>query len=88
MQKGFESILNAIKGIPSPQQKEKSPEQKQEAPAKQTQETQPPQENRPKTPQKNYIDDYRETLRSNAPLKGYVGIKGMQLKANNIGSYT
>ena len=86
MQKGFESVLNAIKGIPSGQKEPTKTEQKEEPPSPQRQQTKP-QENASKTPQKNYIDEYRDTLRSNAPLKGYAGIKGIELKANNIGSY-
>ena len=86
MQKGFESVLNAIKGIPSGQKEPTKTEQKEEPPSPQRQQTKT-QENASKTPQKNYIDEYRDTLRSNAPLKGYAGIKGIELKANNIGSY-
>jgi hypothetical protein len=86
MQKGFESVLNAIKGISSNTKEPAQTEQREESPKPQKQEN-AMQENRPKKSQKNYIDEYRETLRSNSPLKGYVGIKGMQLKANNIGSY-
>jgi len=86
MQKGFESVLNAIKGMPSGQKEPTKTEQKEEPPSPQRQQTKP-QENASKTPQKNYIDEYRDTLRSNAPLKGYAGIKGIELKANNIGSY-
>ena len=86
MQKGFESVLNAIKGMPSGQKEPTKTEQKEEVSSPQRQQTKP-QENASKTPQKNYIDEYRNTLRSNAPLKGYAGIKGIELKANNIGSY-
>jgi len=86
MQKGFESVLNAIKGIPSGKKEPTKTEQKEEPIIPQRQQTKT-QENTSKTPQKNYIDEYRDTLRSNAPLKGYAGIKGIELKANNIGSY-
>ena len=86
MQKGFDSVLNAIKGIPSGQKETTKTEQREDTLQPQKQETKP-QENASKMPQKNYIDEYRDTLRSNAPLKGYAGIKGMKLKANNIGSY-
>jgi len=91
MKKGFESVLNAIQGINKGGPESKKEEQPKESkePVKETpiQQPSPQSQNNPKTPQTNFIDVYRESLRSNAPLKGYVGIKGLELKANNIGSY-
>lgn len=89
MRKGFESVLNAIQGInkgSSEQQKEKPQESSEASKQPQPQGASDVQD-KPKTPQKNYIEEYRESLRSNAPINGFVGIKGLELKANNIGSY-
>jgi len=89
MRKGFESVLSAIQGISKtasqqPQKEEqKQEESKQEPESKQSTDTQ----NKSKTPQKNYIEEYRQSLRSNVPIDGFVGIKGLHLKANNIGSF-
>ena len=89
MKKGFESVLSAIQGIPKttsqqPQKEEqKQEESKQEPESKQSSNTQ----NKSKTPQKNYIEEYRQSLRSNVPIDGFVGIKDLHLKANNIGSF-
>ena len=89
MRKGFESVLNAIQGInkgSSEPQKEK-PQEPSEAPKQPQSQGASDAQDKPKTPQKNYIEEYRESLRSNAPINGFVGIKGLELKANNIGSY-
>ena len=89
MRKGFESVLNAIQGInkrSSEQQKEK-PQESSETPKQPQPQGASDVQDKPKTPQKNYIEEYRESLRSNAPINGFVGIKGLELKANNIGSY-
>jgi len=89
MRKGFESVLNAIQGInkgSSEPQKEK-PQEPSEAPKQPQPQVASGAQDKPKTPQKNYIEEYRESLRSNAPINGFVGIKGLELKANNIGSY-
>ncbi len=89
MRKGFESVLNAIQGINkggSEPQKEK-PQEPSEAPKQPQPQGASDVQDKPKTPQKNYIEEYRESLRSNAPINGFVGIKGLELKANNIGSY-
>ena len=89
MRKGFESVLNAIQGInkgSSETQKEKPQESPEASKQPQPQGASGAQD-KPKTPQKNYIEEYRESLRSNAPINGFVGIKGLELKANNIGSY-
>jgi hypothetical protein len=89
MRKGFESVLNAIQGInkgSSEPQKEK-PQEPSETPKQPQPQGASDVQDKPKTPQKNYIEEYRESLRSNAPINGFVGIKGMELKANNIGSY-
>jgi len=89
MKKGFESVLSAIQGISKttsqqPQKEEqKQEESKQEPESRQSADTQ----NKSKTPQKNYIEEYRQSLRSNVPIDGFVGIKGLHLKANNIGSF-
>jgi hypothetical protein len=89
MRKGFESVLSAIQGISKtasqqPQKEEqKQEESKQEPESNQSTDTQ----NKSKTPQKNYIEEYRQSLRSNVPIDGFVGIKGLHLKANNIGSF-
>ena len=89
MKKGFESVLSAIQGISKttsqqPQKEEqKQEESKQEPESKQSSDTQ----NKSKTPQKNYIEEYRQSLRSNVPIDGFVGIKDLHLKANNIGSF-
>ncbi len=40
----------------------------------------------PQNVQKNYIDEYRKSLRNNLPLKSLTGIS-TKLKGNNIGSY-
>lgn len=89
MRKGFESVLNAIQGINkggSEPQKEK-PQETSETPKQPQSQGASDVQDKPKTPQKNYIEEYRESLRSNAPINGFVGIKGLELKANNIGSY-
>jgi len=89
MRKGFESVLNAIQGInkgSSEPQKEK-PKEPSETPKQPQPQGASDAQDKPKTPQKNYIEEYRESLRSNAPINGFVGIKGLELKANNIGSY-
>ena len=89
MRKGFESVLNAIQGInkgSSEPQKEK-PQEPSEAPKQPQPQGASDAQDKPKTTQKNYIEEYRESLRSNAPINGFVGIKGLELKANNIGSY-
>ena len=89
MRKGFESVLNAIQGInkgSSEAQKEK-PQETSETPKQPQPQGASDAQDKPKTPQKNYIEEDRESLRSNAPINGFVGIKGLELKANNIGSY-
>ena len=84
MSKGFESVLSAI-GSVTKSNGEDTPAKKEEMAQ------QPPKQaaydDKPKQRQQNYIDDYRKSLRSNAPLDGMVGIKGLELKVNNIGSY-
>ena len=40
----------------------------------------------PGTVQKNYIDEYRKSLRNDLPLKSLMGIS-TKLKGNNIGSF-
>ena len=40
----------------------------------------------PTTVQKNYIDEYRKSLRNDLPLKSLMGIS-TKLKGNNIGSF-
>ena len=84
MSRGFESVLSAI-GSVTKSKGEETPTKKGEMAQ------QPPKQaaydDKPKQRQQNYIDDYRKSLRSNAPLDGMVGIKGLELKVNNIGSY-
>jgi len=86
MKKGFDAVLSAIKeGGDKKKEFSEQPEQVKEE-QKNAVAGQNHQE-KDKIKQKNYIEDYRDSLRSNAPIKGFVGIKGMELKANNIGSY-
>ena len=84
MSKGFESVLSAIGSVTKANREETEPKKEevmQQSPKQAT------YDDKPKQRQQNYIDDYRKSLRSNAPLEGMVGIKGLELKVNNIGSY-
>ena len=56
----------------------------QQAPSNQSPSSNP--NDAPKTVQKNYIDEYRTSLRNNKPLKSLMGIS-TELKGNNIGSF-
>jgi hypothetical protein len=89
MKKGFESVLSAIQNIPKNENTQQKQESFKETPEQAPQNVSPQEDvqDKPKTPQKNYIEQYRESLRSNSPIEGFVGIRGIKLKANNIGSY-
>ena len=86
MSKGFESVLLAI-GSGAKSREEPSPKAEEQKEQKEQSGKPPTYEDKPKQKQQNYIEDYRKSLRSNAPLEGMVGIKGLELKVNNIGSY-
>ena len=84
MSKGFESVLSAIGSVTKSNGEESPPKKEEMA---QQSPKQPSYDDKPKQKQQNYVDDYRKSLRSNAPLEGMVGIPGLELKVNNIGSY-
>jgi hypothetical protein len=90
MKKGFNEVLSAIKGISGGKKEDFSETKKEEAPVIQKNEKvsmNQDVQDKPKTPQTNYMEEYRNSLRDNSPLKGFVGIKDKKFKANNIGSY-
>ena len=82
MSGGFESMMQAIGSINTETNKEPTQrEQGQDQGYQQNGDTQNPQ-----ISQKNYVDEYRKSLRTNLPLKSLMGIS-TTLKGNNIGSY-
>jgi hypothetical protein len=92
MKKGFGDVLNAIKGINGEKSNNTSFEEQEESPQTEIQqggeEMQENVQDKEKIPQANYLEEYKDSLRSNSPIGSFVGIKDIEFKANNIGSYT
>jgi hypothetical protein len=92
MKKGFDNVLNAIKGIKNEKNEKTSFEGQEQQPQQEIQqggeEAQESVKDKEKIPQANYLEEYKDSLRSNSPIGSFVGIKDIEFKANNIGSYT
>jgi hypothetical protein len=81
MSGGFESMMQAIGSINTESNREPIQQEQDQGFQQQNTDMQ-----NPKISQKNYVDEYRKSLRTNLPLKSLMGIS-TTLKGNNIGSY-
>jgi hypothetical protein len=87
IKQGFENVLKAIQDNKKEQNDSKKQTQNQEVENSRNERVSQEGQEKPKISQKNFIEEYRESLRTNNPINGYVGIKNLDLKVNNIGSY-
>jgi hypothetical protein len=87
VKQGFENVLKAIQENKREQSDFKKETKDQEIISNEKERASQENQEKPKNSQKNFIEEYRESLRTNHPINGYVGIKNLDLKVNNIGSY-